>query len=58
MAKATNKLTKVAKGIAFGDVSNNAVRNILTQISKELYDDFTVKCLNIRKCFDKHLRFL
>ena len=43
MAKATNKLTKVAKGIAFGDVSNNAVRNILTQISKELYDDFTVK---------------
>ena len=41
MTKKTNKLTKVAKGIAFGDVSNNAVRNILTQISKELYDDFT-----------------
>ena len=43
MKKKIGKLTKVAKGIAFGDVSNNAVRNILTQISKELYDDFTDK---------------
>jgi hypothetical protein len=41
MAKKTNRLTKVAKGIAFGDVSNIAVRNILTQISKALYNDFT-----------------
>ena len=30
-------LTKVASGVAFGDTSNSAVRNILTQISKELY---------------------
>ena len=30
-------LTKVATGVAFGDTSNSAVRNILTEISKELY---------------------
>ena len=35
--KKINLLTKVAKGVAFGDTSNSAVRNILTQISKELY---------------------
>ena len=34
-------LTKVAKGVAFGDVSNTAVRNILTEISKELYGGVT-----------------
>ena len=36
-----NLLTKVAKGIAFGDTSNSAVRNILTEISKELYGRVT-----------------
>lgn len=30
-------LTKVAKGVAFGDTSNSAIRNILTEISRELY---------------------
>lgn len=34
-------LTKVAKGLAFGDVSNAAVRNILTELSKELYGGIT-----------------
>ncbi len=33
-------LTKVAKGVAFGDVSNQSVRNILTEISKNLRGDF------------------
>lgn len=33
-------LTKVAKGVAFGDVSNQAVRNILTEISKSIGGDF------------------
>lgn len=36
-------LTKVAKGIAFGDVSNYAVRNILTEISKCLKGSITEK---------------
>ena len=34
-------LTKVAKGIAYGDVSNFAVRNILTEISKQVYGKIT-----------------
>lgn len=34
-------LTKVAKGVAFGDVSNQAVRNILTELSKALYGGIT-----------------
>ena len=34
-------LTKVSKGIAFGDVSNASVRNILTGISEALYGKFT-----------------
>ena len=34
-------LTKVATGVAFGDTSNSAVRNILTEISKELYGRIT-----------------
>lgn len=34
-------LTKVASGIAFGDVSNFAVRNILTEISKSIAGKFT-----------------
>lgn len=29
-------LTKVAKGIAYGDVSNSSIRNILTEISKSI----------------------
>lgn len=41
MKKKKSALTKVAKGIAFGDVSNIAVRNVLTEISKKLYDEFT-----------------
>ena len=34
-------LTKVSKGVAFGDVSNQAVRNLLTEISKSLRGVFT-----------------
>lgn len=34
-------LTKVAKGVAFGDVSNQSVRNILTEISKKIGGRFT-----------------
>ncbi len=34
-------LTKVSKGIAFGDVSNAAIRNILTEISKRCYGGIT-----------------
>ena len=34
-------LSKAAKGVAFGDVSNAAIRNILTEISKIFYNDFT-----------------
>lgn len=34
-------LTKVAKGVAYGDVSNVAVRNILTEISNKVYGKFT-----------------
>ena len=33
-------LTKVAKGVAFGDVSNQAVRNVLTEISKSIGGGF------------------
>lgn len=36
-----NILTKVAKGVAFGDVSNQSVRNILTEISKSIGGRFT-----------------
>ena len=36
-----NLLTKVAKGVAFGDVSNQSVRNILTELSKSLYGGIT-----------------
>lgn len=41
MSKSKSGLTKVAKGIAFGDVSNYAVRNVLTEISRQIYGDFT-----------------
>lgn len=34
-------LTKVAKGVAFGDVSNQSVRNLLTEISKAIGGKFT-----------------
>ena len=34
-------LTKVAKGVAFGDVSNASVRNILTEISKTIFGGIT-----------------
>ena len=37
MSEKKSILTKVAQGVAFGDTSNSAVRNILTEISKELY---------------------
>jgi hypothetical protein len=41
MKEKKNFLTKVAKGVAFGDVSNQAVRNILTELSKRLYGGIT-----------------
>lgn len=34
-------LTKVVKGVAYGDVSNHSIRNILTEISKEIGGRFT-----------------
>ena len=34
-------LTKVAKGVAFGDVSNQSVRNVLTELSKAIYGGIT-----------------
>ena len=39
--KPVKVLTKVAKGIAFGDVSNAAVRNILTEVSKQVFGGIT-----------------
>lgn len=36
MANKTSLLTKVAKGVAYGDVSNASIRNILTEISKRI----------------------
>ena len=39
------KLSKVAKGIAFGDVSNATIRNILTQIGDQVYGKFTLQDL-------------
>lgn len=40
-SKKKNLLTKACKGIAYGDVSNTAIRNILAEISKDLYGPFT-----------------
>lgn len=34
-------ITKVVKGVAYGDVSNQAIRNILTEISKSINGSFT-----------------
>ena len=34
-------LSKVARGVAFGDVSNSAIRNILTEVSKIFFEEFT-----------------
>ena len=34
-------LTKVVTGVTFGDVSNQAIRNILTEISKSICGKFT-----------------
>jgi CRISPR/Cas system Type II protein with McrA/HNH and RuvC-like nuclease domain len=36
-----SKITHVARGITFGDVSNQSVRNILSEISKEIFGKFT-----------------
>ncbi len=41
MKNAHKLLTKVAKGIAYGDVSNASVRNVLTEISKRIAGNFT-----------------
>ena len=41
MSKKKGGLSKAAKGVAFGDVSNAAIRNILTEISKIFFNDFT-----------------
>lgn len=47
------KLTKVARGVAFGDVSNNAVRNILTEVSKRLFEKIDDKYMeDMRNFFD------
>lgn len=37
----TSRITHVARGTTFGDVSNQAVRNILSEISKEIFGKFT-----------------
>ena len=44
------KLPKAAKGFEFGDVSNQAVRNILTGISREVYGKFTA--VEMKKTLD------
>ena len=41
MGKDRSLLTKVAKGIAYGDVSNASVRNVLTEVSKRIGGSFT-----------------
>lgn len=46
-------ITKVAKGVAYGDVSNQAVRNVLTEISKSIKGTFTEQeMLDTLKHFD------
>ena len=37
MEKKKNLLTRAAKGIPYGNVSNTAVRNILTELSKQIF---------------------
>ena len=44
------KLPKAARGFEFGDVSNQAVRNILTGISREAYGKFTA--VEMKKTLD------
>lgn len=41
MAKKKSLLTRAAKGIPYGNVSNTAVRNILTEISKQVFGGIT-----------------
>lgn len=41
MSSKNGLLTKVAKGVAYGDVSNSSIRNILTEISKRISGRFT-----------------
>ena len=48
----TRLLTHVARGITFGDTSNSAVRNILTEISKEIYGKVTEKLM--RKTMEEY----
>ncbi len=45
MGKVIKKMPHAAKGIAFGDVSNSAVRNILSEVSKKLYGNVTINAL-------------
>lgn len=45
--------TKAARGIEFGDVSNSAVRNILNEISKQVYGKITKEdIVSILEYFD------
>ena len=53
--KETKLLTHVARGITFGDTSNSAVRNILTEISKELYGKVTED--QMRKTMEEHFNW-
>lgn len=47
------KITKVAKGIAYGDVSNISIRNILTVISRQMFNKITDKYFeDMRKYFN------
>ena len=41
MAKKKSMLTRAAKGIPYGNVSNTEVRNILTEISKQVFGGIT-----------------
>ncbi len=45
MKKVIQRMPHAAKGIAFGDVSNSAVRNILSEISAKLYGKVNIKSL-------------
>lgn len=47
----SKSITKVARGVAFGDVSNVGIRNILTEISKRNFDKIDEKYIRDMKTF-------
>lgn len=47
----SKSITKVARGVAFGDVANSAIRNILTEISKRYYNPIDENYINEMRAF-------